>query len=98
MITILNKAKSQQASVLLREIADAIEQGSLGKSEVRSESVSNAKGSIIVEVIIVLASGIAGNAAYDLIKALIRKAQESAKQRGEPPPEVEIKDETKDKG
>lgn len=69
--------KSRSASVddsrLLEQIAATIESQGLGIVEKTTSQVPGTKGITVTEIIIQLALGAAGNAVYDLIKALIAR-------------------------
>ncbi len=80
-ILVRSHTASLEASRLLEEVAATIESQRLGTVEKTVSQVPGTKGITVSEIVIQLALGAAGNAVYDLIKALIARGVQRLRSR-----------------
>lgn len=71
-----------ETSRLLEEVAAAVESRGLGMIKLTTSQVPGTKGITLAEIVVQLALGAAGNAAYELIKALVSRGIDRYKASG----------------
>lgn len=72
-IVVKSNIRSIEASRILEEVVASVESQGLGVVERTTFQVPGTKGISVTEIVIQLALGAAGNAVYELVKALVSR-------------------------
>lgn len=81
-IIVTSNIRSTEASRLLEEVAASVESRGLGTIERTSSPAPGTKGISVTEIVVQLALGAAGNAVYELVKALVSRGVNRYKASG----------------